>query len=71
MHAMTIHRIPTPQEVLALLQQNGSMPASKEAFVKAFSDLYPTLNETERKHLLDALLEYVDSLLAKPAAVTA
>lgn len=60
--------IPTPEELLALLQKNGEIPADKNAFIEAFKTLYPTLGEAERFELLKSLLAYVDSLLQKNPA---
>ena len=55
--------IPTPEKVLALLQQKGEMPADKNAFFEAFKTLYPALGEKERAELLQSLLAHVDSML--------
>jgi hypothetical protein len=55
--------IPTPEELLALIQKNGEMPADKNAFIEAFKTLYPALGEAERSELLKSLLAYVDSML--------
>ncbi|MFN0015645.1 MAG: hypothetical protein ACKVU2_13945 [Saprospiraceae bacterium] len=69
MSALITQHFPTPQEVLALLHANGSLPTNKNAFVKAFAALYPNLSEIERKKLIDSLLEYEDALLAKSATI--
>lgn len=59
--------MPTPAEVLALLQQSDSLPSNREDFIQAFKALYPNLNEEERAALLRSILEYVDSLLSSQA----
>ena len=60
---MTTAHTPTPKDILALLAQNGVLSTDKEAFVKAFKTLYPTLSATERAELLADLLVYVDTVL--------
>ncbi len=55
--------IETSEKVLALLQQNGQMPADKNAFIEAFKTLYPALGEAERAELLKSLLAHVDAVL--------
>ncbi|MFN0036445.1 MAG: hypothetical protein ACKVUS_15375 [Saprospiraceae bacterium] len=60
---MTTTHIPAPKEIVALLTQNGALPIDKEAFVKSFKTLYPTLSATERAGLLAEILAYVDSIL--------
>jgi len=42
---MKFTHIPTPAQVLALLQQTDSLPANREDFIQAFRSLYPTLSE--------------------------
>ena len=60
---MTTTHVPTPQEIVALLAQNGVLSTDKEAFVKAFKTFYPTLSAPERAGLLAAVMAYVDSIL--------
>jgi hypothetical protein len=64
----TAAHIPTPEELLALLQKSGEVPADKNAFVEAFKTLYPALDEKERAELLQSLLSYVDSVLENKKA---
>ncbi len=53
---MTTTHLPTPKEIVALLAQNGAQASDKDAFVKAFKALYPTLSATKRAELLEDLL---------------
>ncbi len=68
---MNASHIPTPAEVLTLLQQSDSLTANREDFIQAFKALYPTLNEEQRAELLRSILAYVDSLLAPQQASAA
>ena len=65
----TAAHIPTPEELLALLQKNGEMPADKNAFIEAFKTLYPALGEAERAELLKSVLAHVDSVLENKKAI--
>ncbi|MFN0216003.1 MAG: hypothetical protein ACKVT2_17220 [Saprospiraceae bacterium] len=60
---MTASHIPAPKDIIALLAQNGVYSTDKEAFVKAFKVLYPTLSATQRTELIADLLAYVDTVL--------
>ena len=54
----------SPKEIIGLLAQNGVLTTDREAFVKSFKALYPTLPATDRAALLIEILAYVDSTLA-------
>ncbi|MEO6037918.1 MAG: hypothetical protein ABIQ93_05845 [Saprospiraceae bacterium] len=60
---MNAQPIPTPAQVLALLQSDG-LPINREDFIQAFKTLYPQLDEKQRAELLRSILAYVDSLLS-------
>ncbi len=59
--------IPTPVQVLALLEQTDGLPANREDFIQAFKALYPALSDEQRAELLRSILLYVDSLIAPQA----
>ncbi len=58
---MTNTQLPSAQEILVLLAQNGKQFTDKEAFVNAFKSLYPNLSAVDRASLLVKILAYVDS----------
>lgn len=68
---MTATHLPSPKEIIALLAKNGAQTVDKDAFVKAFKALYPTLSATERAELLADLLIYVDTVLESETLPTA
>lgn len=59
----TTQYLPSPKEIMALLAQSGVPSTDKEAFVKAFKNLYPSLSASERALLLADLLAYIDTVL--------